>query len=269
MTNQFTEDAYQKYFNVAQKALPIAVLWLMGDILNRIHAISEQAAIYFIICGFATTIVWMLLEMVSTNADSDVMMDLHDKLDAIDRSVQAQIYAGLQYIRFLNEFVEAPDEMQRRVVINGIASRALVPSVFQNHHCRELGNPSSNRDYLWEKCRLVMQAFSNDRYHLEYQQLVMNRLPKGVAFEAAVGSYVHSLLLEVIIPALITACDKKIAYYDSLLKRKSISRKLREEIKGWRAKNMGYIAAISELRMSSSLITSSMISRENLPLIAS
>ena len=74
---------------------------------------------------------------------------------------------------------------------------------------------------------------------------------------------------EVIIPALITACDKKIAYYDSLLKRKSISRKLREEIKGWRAKNMGYIAAISELRMSSSLITSSMISRENLPLIAS
>ena len=136
-TTEGNEDMYQKYIRVFQKVLPIGLLWVMGETLNRLHAISETAVIYFIVGGFATTIVWMLLEMASTNADSGVMMDLNDKQDTIDRTVQAKIYAGLLQIRFVNEHVPNQEEIQQRVVINGIAARALVPSVLQNHYSRK------------------------------------------------------------------------------------------------------------------------------------
>jgi len=234
----------------------------MGETLNRLHAISETAVIYFIVGGFATTIVWMLLEMASTNADSDVMMDLNDKQDTIDRTVQAKIYAGLQQIRFVNEHVPNHEEIQQRVVINGIAARALFPSVLQNHYSRKLGCPVTNMDFLQEKYNDVDNAFSNNRYHLEYRQLIINRLPEGVSFTDAVASYVNSLLLKIIIPALLDSCKKKIDYYESLLRRGSISRKLRKEIKSWQSKNRGYIAVLTDLRTSHHVLSYSEIVRE-------
>ena len=51
------EDVYQKYIRVFQKVLPIGLLWVMGETLNRLHAISETAVIYFIVGGFTSTIV--------------------------------------------------------------------------------------------------------------------------------------------------------------------------------------------------------------------
>ena len=234
----------------------------MGETLNWLNAISETAVIYFIVGGFTTTIIWMLLEMASTNADSDVMMDLNDKQDTIDRTVQGKIYAGLQQIRFINEHVPNQEETQQRVVINGIAAKALVPSVLQNHYSRKLGCPNANLDYLREKYNEVDAAFSNNHHHLEYRQMVVNRLPEGVTFSDAIASYVNNLLLKIIIPALLDSCEKKIGFYESLLRRGSISQKLRREIKSWLAKNVGYVSALTELRTSSHVLMYSSIMRE-------
>jgi hypothetical protein len=265
MSNDATEgneDVYQKYIRVFQKVLPIGLLWVMGETLNRLNAISETAVIYFIVGGFTTTIVWMLLEMASTNADSDVMMDLNDKQDTIDRTVQGKIYAGLQQIRFINEHVPDQGEMQQRMVINGIAAKALVSSVFQNHYSRKLGCSDTNLDYLKDKCHDVETAFSDSHHHFEYRKMVVNRLPEGVTFTDAIASYVNNLLLKVIIPALLDSCEKKIGFYESLLRRGSISRKLRREIKSWLSKNMGYVSVLTDLRTTSCVLLYSKIMRE-------
>jgi hypothetical protein len=115
---------------------------------------------------------------------------------------------------------------------------------------------------LQEKCNDVESAFSNDRFHLEYRQLVVNRLPDGVTFADAIASYVNNFLLKIIIPALLDSCKKKIDYYESLLRRGSISRKLRKEIKSWQSKNMGYISILADLRNSSYVLLYSGIIRE-------
>jgi hypothetical protein len=78
----------------------------------------------------------------------------------------------------------------------------------------------------------------------------------------AIASYVNNLLIKIIVPALLDSCKKKIEYYESLLRRGSISRKLRREIKSWRAKNEGYIAVLGDLRNSSYVLLYSAIIRE-------
>ena len=168
------------------------------------------------------------------------------------------ILAHLDRVHFVEPFVpgEPIDTIRMRAMINEIAKSALIPSVYRDHHCREITSYDDPMQYIRTKRDLVVDAF-NLRHHEDYLQLVLNRLPAVITFEESVETYVANVFIDVVGPALIRCCETKIAYYDLMLHDGNMRRSIRDKAKHFKAKNEQYINCVQEICSHSMIISSS------------
>ena len=165
--------------------------------------------------------------------DADLILDLHGKLDPIDHNCMTQIAEHTEIMELLPVTKQST---LRTAFINQLANETLRVSAYANHHAREL-----KLDHIaYCEKRLT-------RIHARIHRFLW--LLKGEKPDAEViVRYLERWLLLVVMPPVLDACKKKVAYYDSLLTpRKSISVNLRHSIQGWQDKNVKYIETLTAL----------------------
>ena len=254
--------SWDQYKEVVPKVLPLVFFYGIVEILKAAAHLPESLVYHVLLFGSVIFIVYFVVTVFS-KADNQIWKGATDMIDhTIDKTVQAKIYDGLQTYRFVDEFVEDEVDMLARARINDVAVRALVPTVYQNHHCREIKKMKGAANYLDAKSTLVVNAFKRDKSRVSCIQFVINKLPKGVTFEEAVNAYVYRLFHEVFGPTLRWACEEKIVYYKEILKRKDLSNGFREETRYRIKKNEEYILLLEELLGDSCLISKSAVAEQ-------
>jgi len=194
--------------------MALAVLWALRDRITGI-SVSRQDGFRLI------------------TGDADLILDLHGKLDPIDHYCMTQIAEHTELMELLPVTKQST---LRTAFINQLANETLRVSAYANHHARELQS-----DYIaYCEKRLI-------RIHSRIHRFLW--LLKGEKPDAEIiARYLERWLLLVVMPPVLDACKKKVAYYDSLLMlRKNISVSLQHSIQGWRDKNSKYIETLTAL----------------------
>jgi len=253
---------WQHYKEIIPKALPLFILYAVVEILKVASGLPESIVYHVMLFSTVIFVIYIIISVFCKD-DAQVLVDIFDTVDTIDRTVQAKIYEGLQTYKFIDEFVGDDLEMLARNKVNNIAIRALVPSVFQNHHCREIERLKGCKPYINIKSEITAISFRRDRHRAGYIQLVMDKLPDGLVFDEAVNAYVCRLFTIVIGPTLIWACSEKINYYNRILsERKNISSRFRLDTLSKIEKNKKYIALIEDELGDSSILHKSILAKK-------
>ncbi|MCL2711279.1 MAG: hypothetical protein FWE95_10400, partial [Planctomycetaceae bacterium] len=168
-------DFFHKYGKAAIQLSPVIILFAMSQALVWLKDIDPMIKIYFVVGGFGITALWMILDIFTDKSDLATFLDIQNHIEAIDRVAQQTIYDGLQDVKLIDDSELESNDGERvvRYVINSLAYRALTPSVYQNHHGKELVTGSVD-DYIERKKKLVCRMFSGA--NAGYKQLVSNRL---------------------------------------------------------------------------------------------
>ena len=242
---------------------PILIVGGVAYLLFIRHEISADAFFYLIVSSVVIAGLWILVDHLINNKEIDRAFELHDHVEHQDKIAANEIVEGLHRVKFVESFVpgEPTDFIQMRAMINEIAREALIPSIYCDHHCREIMDYEDPMQYIRTKRDLVVDVF-NLGHHEDYMQLVLNRLPISMSFEEAVESYISDLVVDVISPALIRCCETKIVYYQSVIRDWSMSRFIRGKAKHFKEKNKTYIRHIQEICNCSAIIGSAITSRE-------
>ena len=246
-------DFFQKYGRAAIQLSPVLILFAMSQALVWLKDIDPMIKIYFIVGGFGITALWMILDIFTDKSDFATFLDIQNHIDAIDRVAQQTIYDGLQDIKLIDDSELEGGDSEKVVlyVINSLVFRALTPSVYQNHHGKELVNSGSSDKYIERKKKLVHKMFSGA--NAGYKQLVANRCGGHVDFEQAVDSVVCRWIRDDVVPAVRNACEQKIVYYNILKARKDLSCMFKSKTQERIVKNMLYINALNGLSLRSDI----------------
>ena len=248
---------------IGVKASPIFIWGGLACLLFFRHEINAAVVLYLIGSSVLITVLWITLDNRINYREIDIAFDLHDHIEAMDRISTSEMIEGLNHIKFVEPYVpgEPPDYIQMRAMINEIARDALIPSVYRNHHCREITSYDDPVQYFKTKRDLVVDAFHLG-HHEDYMQLVLNRLPDTVTFEEAVDSYISILFVDVFGPSLIRCCETKIAYYELVMCDWSMSGAIRGKARYFKIKNEQYIERVRDICNHSTIIGSAIKSRE-------
>lgn len=251
-------DIFQKYGKAVIQLSPVLILFAMSQALVLLKDVDPMIKIYFVVGGFGITALWMILDIFTDKSDFATFLDIQNHIDAIDRVAQQTIYDGLQDVKLIDDSELESNDNERvvRYVINSLAYRALTPSVYQNHHGKELVIGTVD-NYIERKKKLVCRMFSDT--NAGYRQLVINRLPGTATFEQAVDSMVCRWIRDDVVPAVRNACEQKIVYYNNLMTRRDLSYMFKSKTQERITKNMQYIAAMNELSLRSDIALRSRI----------
>jgi len=249
--------------NIGIRALPILILGALACLLFVRHENNTDVVLFLFGSGILIAVLWTYFDSRTKHKEIDTAFDLHDHIEYLDRIAANEIIDGLNQVKFVEPYVpgEPTDTIRMRAMINEIARAALIPSVYCDHHCREITSYDDPMQYIRTKRDLVVDAF-NLAHHEDYLQLVLNRLPATVSFEESVESFISNLFVDVVGPALIRCCETKIAYYELVLKDLTMSRSIREKAKHFKAKNEQYIHSLRNTCNYSTIIGSAIKSRE-------
>jgi len=252
-------DFFHKYGKAAIQLSPVLILFAMSQALVWLKDIDPMIKIYFIVGGFGITALWMILDIFTDKSDLATFLDVQNHIEAIDRVAQQTIYDGLQDIKLIDDSELEGDDSERVVlyVINSLVFRALTPSVYQNHHGKELVDSGSSDKYIERKKKLVQKMFSGA--NAGYKQLVANRLNGQANFDQAVDSAVCRWIRDDVVPAVRNACEQKIVYYNILKARKDLSCMFKSKTQERIVKNMLYINALNGLSLRSDIALRSRI----------
>ena len=242
---------------------PVLILGGLAFLLFVFQEISANAFFCVIGSSILVVVVWIICDGRINYKEIDIAFDLHDHIENLDRINAGEMIEGLNRIKFVEPYIpgEPIDTIRMRAMINEIARSALIPSIYRDHHCREIMSYENPMQYIRTKRDLVVEAF-NLGHHEDYLQLVINRLPVAVSLEESIESYISNLFVDVFAPSLIRCCETKIAYYELVLKDRTMSRSIREKAKLFKAKNEEYIVNVREICNRSSVISSAIKSRE-------
>ena len=231
-------DSLCKYGKAAMQLSPVVILYVMSQTLVVLKDVDPVIKIYFVVGGFGITALWMILDIFTDKSDLATFLDIQNHIDTIDRVAQQTIYDGLQDAKLIDDSeLESDNERVVRYVINSLAYRALTPSVYQNHHGKELVAGTVDH-YIERKKKLVYRMFSGA--NAGYKQLVVNRLHGATSFEQAVDSMVCRWIRDDVVPAVRQACEQKIIHYNRLMARKDLSTMFKSKTQERIAKNMRY-----------------------------
>jgi hypothetical protein len=249
--------------NIGVRASPILILGGVALLLLLRHENSSDIVFSLIGSSLLITFLWILFDCRINYKEIDIAFDLHDHIETLDRTNASEIIEGLNNVKFVESYVpgEPADTSRMRAMINEIAKVALIPSIYHDHHCREIMSYDDPMQYIRTKRDIVVDAF-NLGHHEDYMQLVLNRLPASVTVEEAVESYISTLFVDVIGPSLIRCCETKIAYYELVVQDWSMSRSIRGKAKYFKEKNEQYIFNVREKCNVSTIIGSAIKSRE-------
>ena len=253
-----------KYGRTLGHIAPIAVLYVISQALVRMQDVDPQHTVWFVVAGVLMTTLWVAMDVLANKRDFAVFLDIHNNIEPIDRVTQARMYEGLQDTKFLEEDGLFTDDLSKVMcsTVNSMAFRAISPSVYQNHHCRELvgiipgGEPlpafeSPGEVFIARKKRMVYRMF--EVADSRYQQFAASHLVHPQTFETLVDSFVCRWIKNEVIPALRTACEQKIVFYRSLCSRPGISREFKRRVHEWITKNKDYLDALSALYLQSDI----------------
>lgn len=225
--------------------LSLPVLMAIGAAaLGGLKDVDAQHTFYFVLFGGFITLVWLIRDRLQDTADAAVHAELHDNLEPKDRLSQVAIMTGLYEI----DLVHCPENLDTETllgthIVNTRFREALAPSVVQNHHAREMLE-GKHIKYRARKVDQVMHKFTGR--NVGYRHLAQGLLG-DTPFEAAVEAAVLRWLRESVCPAVREAAAEKIPYYQGLLQRRSISKKLRKNVEGWCKKNEQYVEEVDNL----------------------
>ena len=254
-----------EYFcvHIGIRVLPILILGVVVCLLFVRRDNNVDVICYLIVSSILITVVWIFFDSRKNYKEIDFTFDLHDHIESLDRNNARDIIEGLSRVKLVEPYFpgEPTDTIRMRAMINEIARTALIPSIYQDHHFREIMSYDDPMQYVKTKRDLVVDAF-NLGHHEDYLQLVLNRLPANVTFEESVESYISNLFVDVIAPALIRCCETKIAYYELVLHDQDMCRSIREKAKQFKAKNEYYINYVRDICNYSAIICSAIKSRE-------
>jgi len=254
--------ALAQWGNVLAKTSPIAILFGVSLIIDSIGKIDNQSTVvYCLLAGTIITLVWLAIDQLWNKEDNFVLMELCNKGRDIDAEVQSAISDGLTSCRLLSEFVAGEDveTLQAHTIINSIAYKAFVPSIYKNHHCKDMAKCKDIKEHFDKKSREILKVFNANSYHINFLNILKKQLPASVTVPTAIESYTYNVYYEIILPALLVACTDKINYYKSLIKRGTISRRLVALLNDRITRNEGYIEMIEQAIRSSTIVHKSAI----------
>ena len=229
---------------VTGKLAPIVLMFIAAEAWALKTGNSDiQTLLVFMGIGTFLTFILLIFDMLASQSDFAVFLDVHGNIEPIDRDAQTEIYEGLQQIKFVEETTGSEIDLAVRTV-NDIAIAALTPSAYHNHHGKELVD-SGYEMYIDRKKKAVHRAFS--RSPMGYMQIASDMSPDH-SFDTAVDVFVRKWIHEEVIPAVKNACKLKIEYYQRIIStKKGISRGFKAKVQEWLSKNEGYIKALDEL----------------------
>jgi len=113
------------------------------------------------------------------------------------------------------------------------ANQPLVNAAYENHHTRQI---ESDADvYLSNKAHDIFESVQIWRKH--FPELTEKRSK----------AFACHWLKTILLPPLRRACAEKVSYYNSQIKRGSVSNSVKEMLAGYRDKNLRYIENIDKL----------------------
>ena len=249
--------------NIGVRVSPILILGVATCLLFVRREVNADVFFFLIGSGILITVLWIYFDDQMNYKEIDFAFDLHDHIETLDRVSAGEIIEGLNHVKFVVPYVpgEPTDTIRMRATINEIARAALIPSIYCDHHFREITSYDDPMQYIRTKRDVVVDAF-NLGHHEDYLQLVLNRLPATVSFEESVESYISNLFVDVIAPSLIRCCEEKIAYYELVMHDWNMRPSIRGKAKYFKAKNEHYINSVQEICNYSAIIYSALTSRE-------
>jgi len=206
------------------------------------HIIISFAVIAASISAVGITLIIVLRDKISgvhvsragleirTN-DVPAWSKIVDKIERIDADTAKSIRKATARLMVIDpeKYGMSPESM---LVIRE-ANQPLIYAAYENHHTREL---KANADvYLADKAHDVLDAVRIWRKHFP-----------GLTDEKCDAFACH-WLKKILLPNLRRACDIKVIYYNSQLKRSNISKTVKEILIGCRDKNLDYIQIIDQL----------------------
>jgi len=156
-----------------------------------------------------------------------------DKIERIDANTAKSVRKATARLMIIDpeKYGMSPESM---LVIRE-ANQPLIYAAYENHHTRELKSDATV--YLGEKAQDVLDAVRIWRKH--FPELT----------DAKCDAFACHWLKKILLPNLRRACDIKITYYTSQIKRRDISQTVRELLTWCKDKNLAYLQAIDRLAM--------------------
>jgi hypothetical protein len=195
------------------------------------------------------------------NKHTDITFELYNEIRRIDHKIQANIFNGLQYVKFIQEDARNPLEAATRALINTVVFKAFTPSIIHNHHCVEIKSYKNPMSYLANKKRVVLQLLYLS-FTKEHIAIIETKLPPNAVLADALESYIHEAFREVIAEELMEGCRIKIRVYKEFIEKNPDDRHLVEQITKIQCKNEGYIAMIDEMLQDSHITHASVADRQ-------
>ena len=154
-----------------------------------------------------------------------------DKIERIDANTAKSVRKATARLMIIDpeKYEMSPESM---LVIRE-ANQPLIYAAYENHHTREL--KADANVYLADKAQDVLDAVRIWRKH--FPELTDEKC----------DAFACHWLKKILLPNLRRACDIKVTYYTSQLKRSSISKTVKEILIGCRDKNLAYIQSIDQL----------------------
>jgi hypothetical protein len=192
---------------------------------------------------------------------TDITFELYNEIKREDQRIQANIFNGLQYVKFIKEDAKDPLEAATRACINDVVFKAFTPSIVNNHHCAEIMSYKEPVAYLTNKRRVVLQLL-NLSFTSKHIAIIEAKLPQDTTLSGAVKSYIYEVFREVISEELIEGCRRKIKLYTDYIEKNQDSPHFVEQITKIRQKNEGYIAMLVGMLLDSNISHASVTDRQ-------
>ena len=229
------------------------------SILPAVAALAylDPSHTYAIVGGGVTALaMWLIFDSFRNRSDVNAGSDIQSIIDMHDRQAQASILNGLQSIGIMEITSNMSDsDLLAAQITNNRCFTALLPSIYQNHHAREVGD-NCYRNYIERKVSQIMTAFTGQN---EGFGLLAQGLLGDVPLEEAVRALVIKWMRDDVIPAIEQTCRAKILYYKSLENRRDVSFSFKRKAREKREKNEGYLIRIEEIQRESALLTKRLV----------
>ena len=164
--------------------------------------------------------------------DRSIAAEIRMTIDQIDASARKSIRKSTVGLMILDP--DKYDMSTESLLAVQAANLPLIYASYENHHTRALDSEGAGV-YISDKSSDVLQAVSPFRRH--FPELT----------NEAIDSYVHRWIKNILIPMQLQACRAKVDFYQSMNKRKDVSKAIKEENNYCIEKNVRYIGNFNEL----------------------
>jgi hypothetical protein len=205
--------------------------WLVGWIVYLLHPSLTE---------FSVTRQGITAKM----NNNPVQFEIMGTIERIDSDTKQAIRKETVELELMN--TEKYGTSSDILTVNLVANQPLIHSAYENHHTRELSDAGTDR-YIDNKTNDVRKAVK--KWQKDMPALTDNMI----------NAYVWHWARTVVIPNVRRACNEKLSYYKSLLKRGDICELVKDHIRDWIEKNEKYEKRLDELYERSDIINKSTI----------